>query len=170
MVKRRIFYIFFLIVSVLVQVLIFDRITLSSVFLVQYYVIFVLLLPFNLNRYSVLFLALLSGLLVDIFNSTPGLHSSAIVFMGYFRNFFLSLYSPRDGYDQNKLPGIQSYGTGWFIRYSFFLILIHNFVIFILEAFSFENFGQTLLKIFASTIATIVFVILGNIIFFKRGK
>ena len=168
MISLYIRYIGLFLFSVLTQVLIFDNIYMIGTVNIFIYVLFILMLPIETNKFLVLILAFILGLNVDIFNSTPGLHASATVLMAYVRPFVLNLYSPRDGYESNKLPGIKAYGLFWFIRYTLTLIVIHHFFLFFLEAFTFSHFFLTLLRILLSSVSTLLFVILGYLLFAEK--
>jgi hypothetical protein len=43
--------------------------------------------------------AFLLGITVDMFVDTPGVHTSASVFMAFVRPFVLRILAPRDGYE-----------------------------------------------------------------------
>ena len=43
-------------------------------------------------------------MMVDVFKSTPGMHASAMVVLGYSRPYLLKLIEPREGFDVLKLP------------------------------------------------------------------
>ena len=167
MISKNIRYVFIFVFSVLVQVLVFDKIYLSGYFNAFIYVMLILLLPIEINKYFLLFIAFILGLSVDIFNSTPGLHASASVIMAYSRHYVLQVYSPREGYETNKSPGIKSYGLSWFIKYALSLILIHHIFLFFVDAFSFYLFFNTLIKSLLSAIISLFFVILGHLLLMK---
>lgn len=154
--------------SVFAQVLIFDKIYIIGYVNIFIYILFLLSLPVDLNKFMVLGLAFILGLSVDMFNSTPGLNAAATVLIGYLRPVVLGMYSPRDGYETNKLPGIKTYGWYWFIRYSLTLILIHHTFLYFLEVFSFADFFNTIVKIILSSVSTLVFVILSHLLFSEK--
>ncbi len=168
MIKQNIRYILLFLFSVLVQTLIFDRISLSNYITAYVYILFILLLPINSNRYVVLSLAFLLGICVDIFNSTQGIHASAAVLLAYLRPYILQLFASRDGYDINKPPSVRNYGFVWFIKYVGVLILLHHIYLFYIEIFSFSHFFLTLLRAIVSSIVSLFFVVLGHFIFVKN--
>jgi len=168
MIKQNIRYILLFLFSVLVQTLIFDRISLSNYITAYVYMLFILLLPINSNRYVVLSLAFLLGICVDIFNSTQGIHASAAVLLAYLRPYILQLFASRDGYDINKPPSVRNYGFVWFIKYVGVLILLHHIYLFYIEIFSFSHFFLTLLRAIVSSVVSLFFVVLGHFIFVKN--
>lgn len=168
MIKQNIKYILLFIFSVLIQTLIFDRIYISSIFTCYMYVLFILLLPVNANKYTVMFLGLILGLSVDIFNSTQGLHAASTVLFAYLRPYILHIYAPRDDYEPNRELSIKNYGLSWFLKYAGSLILIHHFFLFYLDIFSFSHFFFTLLRIALSSVISLFFVTLGHFLFVRE--
>lgn len=156
---------------VLLQVLIVKNINLGTFVIMLPYVMFVLTLPFETPRLLVLLLSFLLGLTIDVFYSTPGLHASASLSMGFARYYVLKFVSPREGYDNVVQPVISDMGTEWFIRYSVVLILIHHLLFFYLEIFRFDEFFRTFLRFILSSLGTFVFIYLIQFIFYsKKGK
>jgi hypothetical protein len=130
--------------------------------------LFILLLPVDTNKYIVLVYAFFLGLSVDVFNSTQGIHASAIVLLAFIRPYVLRFFAPRDDYDDNKCPSVKNYGLIWFLKYAGSLILIHHFYLFFIEFFSFAHFFQTLLRIFLSSAISLFFVTLSHFLFVRE--
>lgn len=63
------------------------------------YIMFILMLPVNINKVLLLFIAFLTGLTIDIFSGTPGMHASACLVLAFIRPGFLNLIAPREGYE-----------------------------------------------------------------------
>lgn len=167
MIRNNLRYILLFILSVLFQTLIFDRIYFTGFVNVFVYLLFIILLPVETNKFFVLLLAFLLGLSVDIFNSTPGIHASATVLTAYLRPLILRLYSPRDGYDLNKFPGIKNNGLFWFLKYAFSIILIHHIFLFFIDAYGFSNFFMTLGKIIVSSVFSLLFIVIGHLLIMR---
>lgn len=162
------YFVFFVFLA-LFQFVILDNIQLSVLGLRPFfYVLIILLLPFETPNWVTLFIALLVGLVMDFFNNTPGIHSSATIFMTFVRPMILNSLSPRDGYEAGTLPRIHFFGFQWFFKYSVALIFAHNLIYFIVEKFSFIDFHITFLKIIFTTIFTLVFVIISQYFIFRK--
>ena len=71
-------YILYFIVLLLVQTLILDQICVSVYVNAFVYILFIMTLPIDTNKYLALLLGLFMGLCVDLFNSTLGLHAKTI--------------------------------------------------------------------------------------------
>ncbi|HNQ68272.1 MAG TPA: hypothetical protein PKN32_07830 [Bacteroidales bacterium] len=166
--RSNIKYILLFIVSVLSQTLVFDNIYFSSYINIFIYILFLLLLPIETNKFVVLGLSFILGLSIDIFNSTPGIHASATVLIGYLRPAILRLYAPREGYEPNKFPSIKNHGLNWFIKYSISIILIHHIFLFFVDAYGFSHFFYTMGKILISSVFSLIFIIIGHLLIMKE--
>ena len=124
------------------------------------YLFFLLLLPMSIQNGLLLFIGFGYGLLVDVFFDSPGLHAASCTLLAYMRPQVISFITPSGGYDEHTPISIHILGPRWIISYALLLIGIHHFLLFFLEAYTFQNFFTTLLKIVFSTILTgIVFLI-----------
>ena len=103
---------------ILLQILIFNNIEVSGYLNPYFYVIFILLLPFEVPGWLLLSTAFALGFTMDMFMSTPGMHASATVFMAFLRPFVLKNFSPRDGYEPGTFPRVHYYGINWFAKYT----------------------------------------------------
>lgn len=122
-----------------------------------FYVGFVLLLPFGLNRSWTMVIGFFAGLIIDVFSNTPGIHASACVLIAFFKDYWYDLImgnSDDDIYlDWNEL---KVWGS---IKYILPLIFLHHSMIFTIENGGFSSFGFLFSKIMLSSIYsfTIVF-------------
>lgn len=158
------------IVLVLLQVLIVQNIRLGSYIILFPYILFILLLPFETPKLIVLLCAFLTGLTIDMFYDTAGMHAAACTLIGFSRYYVLKLLSPREGYEPGQTPSIDSMGSVWFITYALLIIFIHHLFFFYLEIFRFNEFFRTLLRVFLSTIGTFCFVYVVQFLFYKTDR
>ncbi|TCN73155.1 rod shape-determining protein MreD [Acetobacteroides hydrogenigenes] len=161
-------YTFIFIALVLVQQFVFNNIELNTYMNPYVYVLFILILPFTLNKSLLLLLSFVLGATIDLLSGTLGLHSAACTLIGYLRPYVLSIFTSREDFEQELVPTIATYGLAWFVRYSGFLIVIHHWVLFTLESFTFENYGTTIIRILLSSVLTLFFVILTEYAFSKQ--
>ena len=154
----------------LFQVLIIDNIRLGYYIHPYIYVLFIFLLPFNIQKWQLLLLGFVTGLTVDLFNGTPGLNAAATVFMAFIRPYVINGMTRRKDINPNDEPSFNNMGLSWFLLYSLLLLTAHNFILFSIEAFSFKLIGvilmQTLLSIFSSLL--LIFII--TLLFKKSNK
>ncbi len=155
---------------VLLQVLIIQNVRLGSYIILFPYILFILLLPFETPKLAVLLIAFITGLTVDLFYDTAGIHASVCTLIGFARHYILKLLAPREGYDLGLRPTIESMGTLWFVLYATSIIFIHHLFFFYIEIFRFNEFFRTLLRVILSTIGTFSFVYVVQFLFNKSSQ
>lgn len=167
--NRSVINIFRFVGLLFLQVLVVDNIRLGYYVHPYIYVLFVLLLPFNIPNWQLLLSGFAMGLAVDLFNGTPGLNAAATVFMSFIRPFVINGMTRRKDINENDEPSINSMGFSRFLVYSLILLVIHNLCLFTLEAFSFKLLGvvvlQTVISVFSSLM--LIFILL---LLFKKSK
>ncbi len=165
-------------VIILLQVLILNKITLRwwsepsgfPVFIPYVYPLFILLLPFETPVWALLILGFVLGSTVDVFMNTAGMHACATLLIAYLRTNVLSALLPRNLSEYAGLhPNIKTMGWMPFLVYSAFLIIIHHFVYFTIELWNFSNFGFLLLKVVASALTSMLFIIVYLLLFTRQG-
>ena len=109
-------YIFNFIFLILIQVTVLNNIQFSGYVNPYLYILFIITLPFETPGWLLLVLGFLTGVTIDIFSNTLGMHASATVFMAYLRPFILRAFAPRDEYQPGSLPLMHHYGFSWFFR------------------------------------------------------
>jgi len=155
-----------------VHVLLISRLVLFELGWCFFYLGFLLFLPLGTPIVVQLLLSFAMGLSMDIFYDTGGLHAVAAVLLGYLRPWVLRLLTPRDGYDAADSVNVHLMGWQWFGVYMTMLVFIHHATFFILELGSFQHLGQTLGKIFASSLFTGLALLIVQLLFFpvRRGR
>ncbi len=154
---------------VLLQVLIFNNIKISSLGITpMFYVLFVLMVPFEVPNWLQLFFAFVLGYTVDMFADTPGLNTAASVFMAFLRPMMLNMLAPRDGYESGLYPYASYMGMQWFVRYCVPLVFAHHLFFFLIDSIGFFSFTQIAAKVFFTSAVTILFVILSQFLITKK--
>jgi hypothetical protein len=161
-------YLFYFIVLILAQLLVFNNIEFSGFINPYVYILFIILLPFTIPKVVLLLGAFLIGLVMDLFMGTPGVHSSATVLMAFSRPFVMSLFSPREGYQTGTYPRLTQFGLEWFVKYTVMLVLIHHFALFYLEIFTFNHFFSTFFRVILSSLLTSMIIIFSQFFIFRR--
>ena len=161
-------YIFNFIVLILLQVLILNNLQFSGYLNPFLYVLFIVTLPFQTPRWFLLILGFITGMTIDIFMNTLGIHAAATVFMSFLRPAILSSFSPRDGYEPGTRPVPVDYGFGWFFKYAALMVLAHHLFLFFVEAFSFSSFFAILWKSILSSLVSLAFIFIAML--FAGGK
>jgi len=156
------------VVSVLLQVLFFNNILIARVITPFFYVLFILLLPFYTPRVLLLFLSFILGLTIDIFTNTPGVHASACLLTGFARPGILQLISSRETLESVSEPRVRNMGFQWFAGYTSFLVIVHHMFLFFIEAFTFDGFHITLIRIILSSVLSIGLILLSQFLIFRK--
>lgn len=159
-------YLLMFVVLVAVQVLVFNQIQFSGFINPYIYVLFIMLLPLNAPRYAVLLLSFLIGLAVDIFSNSLGIHTFAAVFVAYARPLVIRIITNREE-ELSDYPGLAQTGILWFLSYTAIMVVLHHTVLFYIEVFTFNNFFNTLYRVFLSSVFSIFVIVLSQFIIFR---
>jgi rod shape-determining protein MreD len=77
---------------VLLQVLLLNNINFLGYVNPYFYILFLVLYPFNTPQSLFMFLAFLLGLSIDAFEDSGGIHAAASLFIAYVRPVFLEVF------------------------------------------------------------------------------
>lgn len=153
----------------LVQILIFNfvKITWFSIPFIEVFVypLIVLLLPLRTPTSVVILIGFFAGLVVDIFQNTPGVHSGAGAFTGLVRPYVITLLSPRGGYKVNISPMISTINLRWFLKYAAIMIILHCFAISLIDIFQLKLLHYILLRTVLTAVVSYVVVMIIMIVF-----
>jgi len=158
------------VVLVLLQVFLLKNISLYNLSVPYLYILFILLLPFEVPNLLLFLLAFLLGITIDAFYDTPGLHAASCVVLAFVRVLFISITVQKDGFDNEPEPTLGNMGFRWFFTYSAILILIHHFFLFNLEVFSLSEIQYTLLRFILSSVFTLFLVLISSFLFYRRKE
>ncbi|MDF1546627.1 MAG: rod shape-determining protein MreD [Bacteroidales bacterium] len=157
------------IILVMLQILVFNNIGILGLGIVPaFFILYILLLPFETPGWLVLVLAFSIGLIIDIFSDTIGLNTAASVFTAFLRPIILRSLSPRDGYEVGTFPRIHYMGMNWFIKYASGLVFSHQLLYYFLENFTFAQFGFMLLKVLVGTFFSLLLIIVSQFFIYKK--
>lgn len=144
---------------VFLQVFLLNNIRFLGTINPNVYLLFILMLPFRLSGWITLVIAFVTGMTIDIFNSTIGLHTSAALFTAFVRPAVIKLVGDKAEYTPTSQPSIKEMGLNWFASYAGILTLIHSLVLNFLDVFSFSEFFRTLFMAILSAVITMVFIL-----------
>jgi len=168
MLRSLIRYILF----ILIQVYLLESIPPLHRFIVPYfYFLYILWLPFNMPRISMMVVSFLFGLTLDYFVHTPGLHAAACTLIGYLRGFLVSVLIPQEGADQNyRSPSFTSMGVAPYATYVIILTLVHNGYLIFLEWMQFGSFLYFLGKVLATSGISLLLILIIELLFARKEK
>jgi hypothetical protein len=157
-------------IYVSLQVLIVKNMVLFDIAFSYIYIAFLLLLPFDTSKLSLLFLGFTTGFVVDIFYDSLGINAAASVLMMYIRPYWLYLVASRESEENIYNPGLRNIGFEAFITYIFPLIFIHHFTLFFLDAGGFHMFFYVSGKVIFSTLLTGSLIIVLQFLFYPKRR
>ena len=158
MIHEIVKHIIYFVLWVFLQLFVLNNIQFSGFVNPYLYVLFIMLLPFEVLGWLMLILAFVLGLVIDVASDTIGYHTIATVFMAYCRFHLLRFIAPRDGYEPGMSPTLQSLGFSWFFKYASILTLTHHVVLFWVESFRFNDLLPATLRALASSIFTLLLI------------
>jgi len=162
-------YIIYFVVLYLLQILVFNYMTLGVGLFPSVFLLIIILLPIEIEKLWLLVISFIIGFVLDFSNDTLALNTSALLFVAFLRPFILQLISVRDGYEIGKLPSYKNYGINWFILYTLIFVFIFELVYVSLDIFTFAKIGVILLKSVINTLFSASFVILSHLLFFRNS-
>jgi len=132
------------------------------------YILFIILYPLDGNKGLLIFLSFLLGLSIDIFEDSGGVHAAACAFIAYIRPLVLK-YSFGVSYEYNSVK-IRKADPMERLTYIASLVLMHHFVMFSLEIFSFKHILLLLKSTLFSGLFTIVVIVCTMILFNRTSS
>ncbi len=158
------------ILFVLVQVIVFNNLTIGWGIMPMVYPLFLMLLPVNINVFLLMLIAFAMGISIDSISDTYGLHASSLVMMAYFRPVILKAFEPREGYESMASVSLYSMGSGWFLSVFGILLLIHHLWFFTLEIFNIYDILFILQKTILSAVLSFILCLFIQFIFISKPR
>lgn len=156
-------------VLILIQTLILREVQLGSSWLrfaeILIYPLILMLLPMRWPPAVNLLIAFSTGLIIDMFYDTPGVHSGASTFAMFIRPLVLRIIAPRAGYDVKQSPTRATFGTGWFLSYVALFMLMHVFLVALMTVFTVFHWEELLLRTVLTWFLSVVIILLADLIF-----
>ena len=159
-------------IFILVQVYILNKVPHLHQFIVPYfYFLFLLWLPFSISRIGLLVIAFITGLTLDFFTMTPGLHAAACLLLAYVRPFVINILTPKDPTEFNyREPSPRAMGWTPYLVYALVLTVFHHGYLVLLEWLSFGSFLHFLIKVVSTTAISMLLIITTELLFPRRMK
>lgn len=153
-------------VLIVFQTLVLNRINVFGVAVPLLYIYFLIKLPRSRNLFYVVISGFLMGLIIDIFLNTPGINAAATTIVATLRKPLLNVFFSKIEYE-DFAPSIYT-ETGAFLRYAIVMVLLHQTLLFFIESFTFFNLSNTLIRIAASSVLTLVLIVALDSIMYRR--
>lgn len=140
--------------TVLLQVFLFDNLTISIYLNPLVYVAFLALLPLDTKPIVLLLWGLVLGVTMDCAMGAAGINTVSTLPVAFLRPTLLGLLYARDDAREGGVPSPERLGKRVFIEYLAVLVLLHHTLFFALESLSWVHAGHTLVRILASSALT----------------
>ena len=124
------------------------------------YPLFLILLPLRTPHSILVLLGFLTGIFVDAFYDTYGIHASAAVFTGFIRPYVLQIFSPKGGYNLNFSPTKNRFGINWFLAYCSMMLFLHLFFYFSVDAFTFYYLDEIFLRTVSTFLISMLIILI----------
>ena len=153
---RTIPYIGLFAAVVLLQVFLFDNLSISVYLNPLVYVVFIALLPLDAQPVTVLGSGLLLGITMDCAMGAAGLNTIATLPIAFFRPY-AEMICGRENVREGGIPAPDRLGTRKFFLFLLALTIIHHTIFFLLEALSWSLMPHTILRIVISSAISVAF-------------
>jgi rod shape-determining protein MreD len=153
-----------------VDIFVVSRLEIGIYFIPHIYFLGLLMLPVRTKKGWLLMVSFFTGLVVDLFMNTGGIHAAASTMLAFIRIFTLRLFLSPEDEDNNISPGLYNLGNRKYLIYSSLLILVHQLTFFSLEVFKTDSFFLILKKTLASTVLNVLLLLFIQMLFMKPSK
>jgi hypothetical protein len=163
---------FRLAIFILIQVYVLNKIPHLHRLITPYlYYLPLLWLPFSVSRIGLLMIGFLTGLTLDYFMNTPGLHAAACLLVAYVRPFVINVLTPKDSSEFNyREPSPKAIQWTPYAIYVFVLTLLHHGYMVFLEWLDFGSFLDFIIKVIASTGISMLLIFTVELLFPRNLK
>lgn len=144
--------------AVLLQVFLFDNLTISIYLNPLIYIVFIALLPLDTPPVAVLGAGLALGVTMDFAMGAAGINTIATLLIAFLRPTLAGMAYGRDNVREGGIPSPVRLGQRKFIAYLVVLTLVHHTVFFALETLSLAHMLHMLLRIVVSTAVSAAFI------------
>lgn len=135
------------------------------------YFLFILWLPFSINRSWQMIIAFVFGLCMDYFTATPGLHAIPCVLIAYLRPFLLAILMPQEKTEVSYAePSIKSLGWMPYAVYILILTFIHHACLVFIEWVQFGDILYFIGKVSATLAVSVLLIFVTEMLFPRKAK
>jgi hypothetical protein len=136
------------------------------------HILFILMLPINANKHLLLILGLITGLVVDAYCNTYGLHAAACVLIAFIRPLLLNMSlrgNPKE-LTRGNSPSLSKLGFNNFLWYAAMSILVYMLYYFIWAELIVKPSSHYLLNVGFTFITTLVIIFVSQIFFISTSS
>ena len=127
---RTVPYIVLFLILALLQIFLFDNLSISIYLCPLVYIGFIVLLPIDAPPVAVLFLALSMSVAMDWAMGAAGINTIATLPVAMLRRPLLQSVCGKEGIREGGIPSSIRLGQGGFLRYLAAMVVVHHFLFF----------------------------------------
>lgn len=158
------------IILLAIQVLILNHVRLFGFLNPNLYILALLLLPMDMPKSAQYLIGFVTGFVVDVFLMTLGVHTTACLLLMVIRPYVMGLLSTNKKKDDKDAPIPSRKDIKWLSAFTLLMVLAHQTIVTMLEIFSFQRFGLTLLSIILNTFFTSLLILCAEYLFYTDKK
>lgn len=157
---------------IFVQVYVLNKIPPLHQYIIPYiYFLFIIWLPFSLSRIGLLIVGFITGLTLDYFTMTPGLHAAACTLIAYVRPLLVNVLTPKDSSELSyREPSAKAMQWAPYAVYVVTLTLLHNGYMLFLEFLNIGGFLNFIIKIISTTAISLLLIFTAELLFPRKLK
>jgi len=157
---------------ILIQVYVLNKVPHLHRYIVPYlYFLFILWLPFSISRQWLLLIGFVTGLTLDYFSMTPGLHAAACTLVAYVRPFIIGVLTPKDNAEFNyREPSPKAMQWTPYAVYVLVLTVLHHGYLLLLELLDVGNFLDFMIKMLSTTGISLLLIFATELLFSRKMK
>ena len=136
----------------------------------QVYIIFLLLLPLEIKKWVQYLIAFFTGLLIDMFFQTHGIHALSSLIIIFIRPYIVLLlngFKPIDGIFK-PLPGFKDFR--WIAFYVGSMAFVHQFLVTLIETFDMSEFFHIIWVTLINTFFTTILIVCIEYLFYSEKR
>lgn len=161
-------YIVLFVALALLQVFLFDNLSISVYLSPLVYVAFVVLLPIDVRPSVALLAALATGVAMDWTMGGAGINTIATLPLALLRRPLLRSICGEENIREGGIPSPERLGRGSFLRYLVAMVAVHHLLFFVVESLSWSRLPHTLVRWLLSGAVSVGFIWLVARIFTAR--
>jgi len=137
----------------------------------QIIIMFILLLPSNINHLWLILISFFAGFLADMYFKTYGINASIFTLIGFLRYYVtLSVENEISSREEDKKIWTSKKSKSWKWTYFISFIALYQFLFVMIDTFGKNFFTSGILTILVSSIVTFFLVLLLEDLLFKPSK
>lgn len=152
------------------QVVILNNLQIGKYVFPFCYVLFMLFLPKNTPKWSLLLIGFSLGSVIDLFIHSYGTHAFACTLLAFIRPYVLDAISPKNNSTDSTQPSVQSIGFQNFLVYAGILVFVHHLLVFFIEELRVDSLLLLLSQVVLSSITSVFVIVCLQFIFNPKNS